>query len=101
MDRYEIAVINLKETKVFPYGEWSIKIFSDGMKPQLHIIKDGWDILFNIVDGKYHSCWDMGTDVEVYHYAVNEIEGWLDAPCALNGKVTNRENAMLTWEQTH
>lgn len=98
----EMARINKKENNIFPFTAWEIKIWSNDHTPaHFHIIRDGWNVSFNIETGKIMQIEGKGQNRRVYDYMVNNVEKWLNSPCAIQEKLTNRENATLQWMQLH
>lgn len=100
----EKARINLGETceDIFSYEEYDVHIWSDDPKPShLHIVKDGWDVSFQIKTGEVHKIHTQGEDNATYEYMVNNIALWLDSPFRLIPRITNRENAKAVWLQLH
>ena len=98
----ETAHINLRESCVFPYKEFMIKIMSyDQNPPHLHIISKGWDISYEIETGRELEIIARGSLNSVYKYISNNVNKWLDSRCALLPQITNRENATAQWAQIH
>lgn len=98
----EMARINRRENVLFPFAGWEIKIWSnDHTPPHFHIMKDGWNVSFEIGTGNLLGVEKSGANQSVYCYMMNNVQEWLNAPCAVQPKLTNRENAMLLWEQLH
>lgn len=98
----EMARINKRETYLFPYQAWEIKIWSnDHNPPHFHILKDGWDVSFGIETGDMLQIKNRGTNQTAYDYMLANVNPWLDAPCALSSKITNREAAMIVWLHLH
>ena len=49
----EMARINMKESNIFPYNKFEVKIWSDDhIPPHFHIKSDGWNISYVIETGK-------------------------------------------------
>ena len=99
----EVARINLKEDTngLFPYAEWKLRIFSSDTNPaHLHIVKDDWDVSFKIENGEMLCINSKGTDLDIFNYMCAHIKNWLTAPCTYL-PISNRETAILTWEQLH
>lgn len=98
----EIARINLRERNIFPYEEYEVRVWSDGLiPPHFHVKSGGWDVTFSIETGKELEVLESGEDPAVYHYISTHVNEWLDGRCALIPKITNRENAMGQWVQLH
>lgn len=100
----EMARINKKETGqcFFPFDAWELKIWSnDHEPPHFHILKDGWNVSFLIETGTLDRIEEAGTKQSVFNYMVTNVKKWLDCKCFAQPKITNRENAMLQWEQLH
>jgi hypothetical protein len=100
----EIAHINLRETKkgIFPKGEYDVRVSSDDTEPaHLHIVKEDWDIAFQIESGELHKIYKQGSSNDVYDYAASNIKRWLDSRCCLQPKITNKECARVVWSQIH
>ena len=100
----EMARINKKETGncIFPYNTWELKIWSnDHNPPHFHIIRNGWNVSFNIETGKVLQIESKGSKAEDYNYMISNVNQWLSSQCFMMPKITNRENAILQWEQLH
>lgn len=100
----EMARINKRETGkcFFPYTSWEIKIWSnDHNPPHFHILKDGWNVSFLIEDGSIYKIERKGENKQIYEYMVNNVQNWLSTNCFALPKITNKENAILQWEQLH
>lgn len=98
----EMARINKGEDSIFPYAGWEIKIWSNDHLPRhFHILKDGWNVSFEIETGRLLGVEAQGKNMSVYRYMVNNVADWLSSPCAAQAKLSNRENADLVWEQLH
>lgn len=100
----EMARINLKEvgSVPFPTNKFDIKIWSnDHNPPHFHVICEGWNILFTIEDGKELEVKNIGNHLSTYNYIVKNIPIWLDMPCKIAPKISNRENAFIQWQQLH
>ena len=100
----EMARINKKETgrNIFPYDTWEIKIWSnDHTPPHFHIIREGWDVSFKIEDGELLLIKSKGRNTTIYDYMCNNVKNWLSVQCSAQSKLTNKENALLQWEQLH
>lgn len=100
----EMARINKKETGncIFPYNAWELKIWSnDHNPPHFHIIRNGWNVSFNIETGKILQIESHGSKTEDYNYMISNVNQWLSSQCFMMPKITNRENAILQWEQLH
>lgn len=98
----EIARINKDDTadSIFPYAEWEIKIFGgDDDPPHFHIIKDDWDVSFNIEDGTLLSINTQGANQNIFDYMCHNVNLWLNSKNYMIEKVTNREVAMVMWIQ--
>ena len=98
----EIAHINLKEigNVPFPTNKFEIKIWSnDHNPPHFHVICEGWNISFTIEDGRELEVKNIGN--HTYNYIVKNIPIWLDMPCKIAPKISNRENAVIQWQQLH
>lgn len=100
----EMARINKNETGkcIFPYNKWEVKIWSDDHNPpHFHIKCDGWNVSFEIQSGELMQVEAKGTGNNIYNYMVANVKEWLSSQCHAQPKLTNRENAMLIWEQLH
>lgn len=100
----EMARINKKESGncIFPFESWEVKIWSnDHTPPHFHILKDGWNVSFEIESGEVLKIEGQGNKKDIYKYMVNNVATWLNRPCAALPKISNKENAMLQWEQLH
>ena len=100
----EMARINLKEigNVPFPTNKFEIKIWSnDHNPPHFHVICEGWNILFTIEDGRELDVKSIGNHLSTYNYIVSNIPIWLDMPCKIAPKISNRENAFIQWQQLH
>ncbi len=100
----EMARINKKETGncLFPYNKWELKIWSnDHTPPHFHILCDGWNASFCIEDGSLLEIKTRGKENSIFEYMQANVEKWLSSKCFAQPKLSNRENAMLQWEQIH
>lgn len=100
----EMARINLKNygNTPFPSNKFEIKMWSnDHNPPHFHVLYDGWNISFNINNGKELNVEEIGRHSSDYNYIVKNVPIWLDMECAIQPKITNRENAIIQWEQIH
>ena len=100
----EMARINMKETGncFFPFDSWELKIWSNDHEPaHFHIIKDGWDVSFDIENGSLIEIKAQGQKQSILDYMSQNVCSWLDSKCFIQPKLTNRENARITWEQLH
>lgn len=100
----EMARINKKESgnSIFPFESWEVKIWSnDRIPPHFHILKDGWNVSFKIEDGSVLQIEGQGKKKDIYNYMVANTADWLNQPCAALPKISNKENAILQWEQLH
>ncbi len=100
----EMARINKKEAGncLFPFDSWEIKIWSNDHEPaHFHIIKEGWDVSFDIENGSLIEIKAQGQKQSVLDYMSQNVGSWLDSKCFAQPKLTNRENARLQWEQLH
>ena len=100
----EMARINKKESgnSIFPFESWEVKIWSNGhIPPHFHILKDGWNVSFKIEDGSVLQIEGEGKNKDIYNYMVANTADWLNQPCAALPKISNKENAILQWEQLH
>ncbi len=95
----EMARINKKDFKYFPYNKFDIRIWSnDHNPPHFHVMCDGWDIVVGIEDGSILRVKTVGKSSQVYSYVEKNINGWLDSKSSMMKTSTNREFAMATWE---
>lgn len=95
----EMARINKKDFRYFPYNKFDIRIWSnDHNPPHFHVICDGWDIVVGIEDGSILRVKTVGKSSQVYSYVEKNINGWLDSKSSMMKTSTNREFAMATWE---
>lgn len=101
----EMAKINIKEigaTAIFPYNKFDIRIWSNDHAPaHFHIIADDWDISFSINSGEIHKVNRIGNDKQTYSYIVKNVKRWLDTESAIAKPLTNKQNALIAWEQLH
>ena len=100
----EMARINKREggNGIFPYSSYEVKIWSDDHEPpQFHVMKDGWNILFEIATGNLIRVEGRGRNVQDYDYIADNVKKWLVSKSANRPKETNQENAMATWEELH
>ena len=100
----EISRINLKEygNTPFPTNKFEIKIWNnDHNPPHFHVIYNGWNISFTIMDGEELRTETIGKNSSDYNYIKKNVPIWLDLKCKILPMVTNRENAMATWQQLH
>ena len=100
----EVARINKREggNGIFPYSSYEVKIWSDDHEPpQFHVMKDGWNILFEIATGNLIRVEGRGRNVQDYDYIADNVKKWLVSKSANRPKETNQENAMATWEELH
>lgn len=100
----EIARINKREGEngIFPYSSYKVKIWSNDHEPaHFHVMKDGWDILFEIATGNLIRVEGRGSNIQDYDYITNNVKDWLQSQCAIMPSSTNQQNAMITWEQLH
>ena len=101
----EMARINTKESEndsIFPYNSWEIQICSnDHEPPHLLIKRNGWIVSFLIETGEQIEILSQGTEKDVYDYMITNVSKWLDSPSAILPQISNRKNAMITWEQLH
>jgi len=100
----EMVRINKKENGkgVFPFDAWELKIWSNDHEPaHFHILKDGWNVSFTIQDGKMLKIDSSGEKQAIFEYMVKNVPTWLESQCAVQPKLSNKENASLQWEQLH
>ncbi len=100
----EMARINKKETGkcIFPFNSWELKIWSnDHNPPHFHILCEGWNVSFKIDDGEVLQIEGKGGNSSIFEYMVNNVNEWLSSRCFAQPKLTNKENAILQWEQLH
>lgn len=98
----EMARINMKESNIFPFNKFEVKIWSnDHTPPHFHIKSDGWNISYVIETGEQLEILEKGEKKSVYKYISNNVNKWLNNKCALIPQITNRENAMAQWIQLH
>ena len=100
----EMARINKNETGrcIFPYDKWEVKLWSsDHNPPHFHIICNGWDVSYVIEDGRRLDILRKGSERNIFDYMEANVRKWLDSKCFAQPKLTNKENAMLQWEQIH
>lgn len=100
----EMARININENErcIFPYNSFEVKMWSnDHEPPHFHVISDGWNISFTIEDGRELEVKNIGRNSSTYNYIVKNIPIWLDMPCKIAPKISNRENAFIQWQQLH
>ena len=100
----EMARINKKETGkcIFPFNKWEVKIWSnDHNPPHFHIMCNGWNVSYCIEDGSLLEVLSKGKESGDYDYMQANVEKWLSTKCFAQPKLTNRENAILQWEQLY
>ena len=100
----EMARINKRENGrcIFPCNKWEVKLWSnDHNPPHFHIICNGWNVSYTIEDGTRISIQSKGNEKNVFDYMENNVRQWLNSKCFAQPKLTNRENAILQWEQIH
>lgn len=101
----DMARVNKLETSkgLFPYNAWEIKMWSnDHNPPHIHVIKDGWNVLFAISDGELYDIEGEGEKISDLNYMKKNIKAWFDSDnFATNGKMTNREYAQVLWDSLH
>ena len=100
----EKARINMKESgsEIFPFENWVLQIWSnDHNPPHFHVKCDGWDIRCSIDDGRILEVMARGIDDGIFEYTETNAPKWLSSQCSILPILTNRENAMLIWEQIH
>ncbi len=100
----EMARINKNEMGkcIFPYSSWELKIWSnDHNPPHFHILCDGWNVSFRIDDGEVLQIEGKGVNASIFEYMRNNVKEWLSSTCFTQPKLTNKENAILQWEQLH
>ncbi len=98
----EMARINKNETNIFPYNKWEVRIWSnDHNPPHFHVVCDGWNISFCIEDGSLLNIDSQGSKESVKKYMLVNVKTWLEEKCVVQPKLTNKENAILQWEQLH
>ncbi len=100
----EMSRINAKEPNgsIFPYEVFNVHIWSnDYNPPHFHILKDDWDVEFYIENGNFYKIKSQGKDKKVYSYMCRNVKEWLESICYIQPKLTNKENAILQWEQLH
>ena len=97
----EMARINTKEFYgYFPYNKFELKIWSnDHNPPHFHVISEGWDIVVSIKTGDILRVKTQGKSSKTYKYVEDSVKDWLNKPCEVTPKITNRENAMSIWMQ--
>lgn len=90
--------INLKETKIFPCDTFKVKILDNPNEgPHISISQNSTWIKFSVDTGNVIKI--KGDDENILFYIKTNVKKWLDSPCALLPKITNRENALITWFQ--
>lgn len=100
----EKARINMKESEseIFPFDNWVLQIWSnDPNPPHFHVKCDGWDIRCSIDDGRILEVIARGIGDGIFEYTETNAPKWLSSQCSILPILTNRENAMLMWEQIH
>ena len=100
----EMARINKKEMGkcIFPYDTWEVKIWSnDHNPPHFHILREGWDVSFDINNGSVVSIKSQGQNKKIYEYMCANEKEWLSSTCFAQKKLTNQENALLHWDSLH
>ena len=91
----EMARINKNET-----GE--VKIWSnDHNPPHFHILREGWEVLFDINSGSVLSIKSQGRNRKIYEYMCANVKEWLYSQCAIIPQITNQQNAIAIWDQLH
>ena len=100
----EMARINKKETGrcIFPCEKWEVKMWSDDHNPpHFHIICNGWNVSYVIEDGRRLEILKKGSERNIFDYMEANVQKWLSSQCFIQPKLTNKENAILQWEQIH
>ena len=103
----EMARINLKETQrnsLFPSNKYRVWIWSnDHTPPHFHVEypEEGYECSYTISDGSLLEVKGNSDQCHIHNKVMKNVPIWLDQPCAINPKITNRENANMTWEQNH
>ena len=104
LDPLDIARLNKRdgEGDIFPYDKWQLIMRSDDSEPpHFHIIRDGWDVIFSIASGESIKVINEGNEKSHLNYMVPNATSWLDAPNRFYQHISNRQAAMLMWEQLH
>ena len=65
------------------------------------IICNGWNVCFCIEDGSLLEIKTRGKENSIFEYMQANVEKCLSSKCFVLPKISNRENAMLQWEQIH
>ena len=100
----EMARINKKESSqgIFPSNAFEVKIWSnDHTPPHFIILKDGWNISFEIENGNLLKVEGKGPNAQDYNYIVKNVSKWLNSQSAIIPTISNQQNAMAVWEQLH
>ena len=64
-------------------------------------ICNGWNVSYVIEDGRRLDILSEGSEKNIFDYMEANVQEWLSSKCFVQPKLTNRENAMLQWEQIH
>ena len=100
----ETARLNMYETDdcLFPYNGWDVRIFGNDYTPaRFHIMREGWNVSFSIYNGELLEINSRGKRQEILDYMCANVKKWLSDSCIIQPKLTNQENACLSWEQIH
>lgn len=104
LDPLDIARLNKRdgENDIFPYDKWQLIMRSDDVEPpHFHIISEGWDVIFSIASGELIKVINEGNKKSHLNYMVQNTTSWLDAPNRFYQHISNRQAAMLIWDQLH
>ena len=101
----EMSRINLKETgKLFPSNKFHIWIWSnDHNPPHFHVDypQEQYECSFLIDTGELLEVKGDSDNCTIHNKVLRDVKKWLNNPCAINPKISNKENAILTWMQNH
>ena len=102
----EMARINMKETgnSLFPSNKFRLWIWSNDHEPaHFHVDypQENYECSFCIDDGSLLEVKGNSNYCSIHKEVVRNVKKWLKMPCAINPKITNKENAYMAWLQHH
>ena len=103
----EMARINMKETgnkAIFPSNKYHVWIWSNDHEPaHFHVEypEEGYECTYCISDGSLLEVKGNSDHCNIHRKVMRNVLKWLKQPCAINPKITNQENASMTWMQNH
>ena len=83
------------------YGIIIYMYIDDHNPPHFHILREGWDVSFDINNGSVVSIKSQGQNKKIYEYMCANEKEWLSSTCFAQKKLTNQENALLHWDSLH